>query len=343
MEKRYQVFISSTFEDLQEERKAVINAILQHNCFPSGMELFPASDLSQFDYIKSVIDESDYYILISAGKYGTISDQGISFTEMEYDYALEKGIPILTFLISKIDELKGNLIEKDDVSRGKLSKFREKVSANKLCNYYTSCDNLQNHVSKSLSQAIKMTPRTGWIRGDKENNFSLLEQLNSLRIENEELRTELATQIKSGYQEESVYDDLIGLDDEFDLEYNIDYKSDNAYGGDLREIERTTLSELFKSFGDQLLDGFTNDNLSVSLAYFLRTAAYDKVSRIGDAITYDGIEYDFQVILPEKTITRLLISLAIAGIIEKNSNYYSLSDAGRKIVYDNLVIRKTPF
>ena len=39
MEKKYSVFVSSTYTDLQEERKKVIDALLQMNCFPIGMEM----------------------------------------------------------------------------------------------------------------------------------------------------------------------------------------------------------------------------------------------------------------------------------------------------------------
>lgn len=66
---RYQVFVSSTYEDLREERQQVTQAILEMGWFPSGMELFPASDLSQWELIKKVIAESDYYIVIVGGKY----------------------------------------------------------------------------------------------------------------------------------------------------------------------------------------------------------------------------------------------------------------------------------
>lgn len=41
---RYQIFVSSTFKDLREEREAVLNAILKLNQFPAGMELFPATN-----------------------------------------------------------------------------------------------------------------------------------------------------------------------------------------------------------------------------------------------------------------------------------------------------------
>lgn len=48
MEKRFQVFVSSTYEDLQEERKEVMQALLELDCIPAGMELFPASSEDQW-------------------------------------------------------------------------------------------------------------------------------------------------------------------------------------------------------------------------------------------------------------------------------------------------------
>ena len=52
MDKKYQVFISSTYEDLKEERQAAIACLLDNNCIPVGMEQFPASPLRQWEYIK---------------------------------------------------------------------------------------------------------------------------------------------------------------------------------------------------------------------------------------------------------------------------------------------------
>lgn len=76
MNKRYQVFVSSTIEDLKEERLKVLNALLKISCIPAGMEYFSASSNEQFEYIKRVIDQVDYYILIVAGRYGSIAEDG---------------------------------------------------------------------------------------------------------------------------------------------------------------------------------------------------------------------------------------------------------------------------
>ena len=64
MEKRYQVFISSTFRDLELERQEVMHALLELDCIPSGMELFPAANETQWNLIKKVIDDCDYYVLV---------------------------------------------------------------------------------------------------------------------------------------------------------------------------------------------------------------------------------------------------------------------------------------
>jgi hypothetical protein len=47
VEKRFQVFVSSTYTDLQEERRKVIQTIMEMDCIPSGMEMFPAADEEQ--------------------------------------------------------------------------------------------------------------------------------------------------------------------------------------------------------------------------------------------------------------------------------------------------------
>jgi hypothetical protein len=90
LDKRYQVFVSSTHEDLIEERQSVMHALLELDCIPSGMELFPAADDDQWTLIKRVIDDCDYYIVIIAGKCGSIGPTGLSYTRMEYEYAVSK-------------------------------------------------------------------------------------------------------------------------------------------------------------------------------------------------------------------------------------------------------------
>lgn len=105
MEKKYQAFVSSTYQDLLEERQEVMQALLELDCIPVGMELFPAADDDQWTLIKGLIDDCDYYILIIGGRYGSTHKSGISYTQMEYEYALSKQIPIISFLPKTPDNI----------------------------------------------------------------------------------------------------------------------------------------------------------------------------------------------------------------------------------------------
>ena len=96
--KRSQVFISSTKEDLIDERKELIYKLLEADFLPAGMELFLSSTDSAWDVIEKTIDISDYYILIIGFRYGTLTKEGISFTEKEYNYAVKNKIPVLDFI-----------------------------------------------------------------------------------------------------------------------------------------------------------------------------------------------------------------------------------------------------
>lgn len=169
-EKRYQVFVSSTFTDLQEARHTVSHALLRSNCFPYGMELFPAADEEQFEFIKRVIKDSDFFIIISAGRYGSINTETkLSYTEMEYDYAVKIGKPIIRLLHrDPFLELKGRDIEASDQGRKKLRDFRQKLSNNRLVQFWSDFRELGQHVTFSLIEAQRRNNVRGWTRDSRE-------------------------------------------------------------------------------------------------------------------------------------------------------------------------------
>lgn len=166
MKKKYQVFISSTYKDLVEERAAVSQCLLEMGCIPVGMEQFPSSNMEQMDYIKMMLDDCDYYVLILAGKYGTLASDGIGYTEKEYDYAVSKNIPVMSFLVSDLGKLEANKCESKSKNKKLLEAFRKKVSKNKLVKFYTSIESLQANVAISLHQCMIDYPAVGWVRGN---------------------------------------------------------------------------------------------------------------------------------------------------------------------------------
>lgn len=190
MDKRYQVFISSTYTDLQEERQEVIQALLELDCIPAGMELFPAANDTQWEIIKKVITDCDYYIVILAGRYGSLSTDGYSYTEKEYDFAIASGKPVLAFLNRDPGKIITKKSEATDEGKAKLNDFREKL-LKRLCKTWDSPTELGSVVSRSMVQLIKASPAIGWVKADKVADLEATNEILILRNRVKELETEM--------------------------------------------------------------------------------------------------------------------------------------------------------
>ena len=166
MDKRYQVFVSSTYEDLREERQQVMQALLELDCIPSGMELFPAASEDQWTLIKKVIDDCDYYLVIIGGRYGSIGSDGKSYTQMEYEYALTKQKHAIAFLHENPGDIPASKTESSSAGKEKLAEFR-RLAETTVCKYWSSAPDLGGKVSRSIVQLIRQHPAIGWVRADE--------------------------------------------------------------------------------------------------------------------------------------------------------------------------------
>jgi len=192
MDKRYQVFVSSTYADLLDERRGVIQALMEMDCIPAGMELFPATDEDQWAFIRRVIDDCDYYILVIGGRYGSVTAEGVSYTEKEFSYAVDQGLPVLAFLHEAPDEIPVGKSEMDPVLRERLRVFRDKAQTSRLVRFWKSADQLPGLVALSLQKTIKSNPGVGWIRADSAPTEEMLIESNRILKESATLRDENA-------------------------------------------------------------------------------------------------------------------------------------------------------
>lgn len=212
MDKRYQIFVSSTFTDLKEERKAIIEGLLNAKYIPAGMEMFAASNDEQFKYIKKIIDTCDYYVLIVGARYGSVNPvTGKSFTEQEYDYAVEKNIPVLAFLHDDPYNLSAD--KRDDDKRELLERFRTKVSDGRLCKMWHTSAELIASVIISLGEEVADNPQIGWTRGNIEDSIDLLSQINTLHKEKESIEKKYRD-LKNKYYELTKQNDNIACGDD---------------------------------------------------------------------------------------------------------------------------------
>lgn len=170
MNKKLQVFVSSTYTDLKEERQTAVEAILDAGHIPAGMELFKAGK-SQMKTIRKWIDESDVYMLILGGRYGSIEEEsGLSYTELEYRYVLSKNMPVFaivldeSFLYAKAaSHGKDTVFEKDNVD--KYNEFKKLVKKN-IVRFPVNIDQISSIVHSHLNDIINDPDYDldGWVR-----------------------------------------------------------------------------------------------------------------------------------------------------------------------------------
>lgn len=188
---KFQVFVSSTFEDLRSERDQVIRAVLEMGHIPVGMEMFSAADEEQWKIIARHIDESDYYAVIVAHRYGSVTDEEISYTRKEYEYARSRGIPCLGFVIDDTAKWPADRLAKDDEERERLDEFKARVRE-KPVHFWSDGQDLHGKFSISLMKAITAQPREGWIRSSGSVGPEAMAEVVRLSAENADLRRRLS-------------------------------------------------------------------------------------------------------------------------------------------------------
>lgn len=197
MQKRkLQVFVSSTYLDLREERQAAVEAILSAGHIPAGMELFAAGDQSQWQVIKEWIEESDVYMLILGGRYGSIeTESGKSYSQLEYEYALNLGKPLFSVVITpehlehKVKEQGASVPEQANYP--KLQEFKQLVES-KMVRFWNDMKDIKLAIHETLNQYSKREELIGWIPGNQGvNGAGLAEEIARLGKENDKLRNKV--------------------------------------------------------------------------------------------------------------------------------------------------------
>jgi Domain of unknown function (DUF4062) len=326
MEKRYQVFVSSTFSDLEEERQEIIQALLELKCIPAGMELFPAANEDQWTLIKKVIDDCDYYILVIAGRYGSLGPEGMSYTEMEYRYALEKGIPTIGFIHKNPSAIPQGRSESDPEKQTKLKEFCEFVQK-KVCRYWDNPSDLGSKVSRSLINLINDVPAIGWVKGDQISEGDPAEILR-LRKRIEELETGIeASRVTAPPGTER----LAQGDDFFEITFTASTVKETGQGPfsipnreTYRETFPATWNEIFSSIAPLMIDEAPENKIKEGLDRFVWAHQYSDFQQM---VGVDGEKVQKMEIVSDCFQT-IKVQLRAIGLINKSPRVRSVKDTG---------------
>ncbi len=328
-DKRYQVFISSTFSDLVEERQLIMKSIIDLEHIPSGMELFPAADEDQFEYIKHVIDECDYYVLIIGARYGSVNDEGISYTEREYDYAVETGKNVIALVHGAVDTIPIGKADKNPELTAKLNDFRDRVRTGRLVSHWDNRENLQLLFIKSFMHATRRYPGVGWIRADTIANTAAVKTIGDLQAENSELRKKLAD---IAAQMRPSVEDAADLDDIFSLRYSWS-EFTNGRAVKRHNNTETTWRNIFFGVAFQLVKPTSTKMLDTYINKYLREERI--VSR---GITLN--EVDVARVKTQMSVLGLFKVFVAQNTAGSTDEFMELTTRGKMIKTELIAVRK---
>jgi hypothetical protein len=340
MEKIYQVFVSSTFEDLQEERKEVMQALLELDCMPAGMELFPASNDDQWTLIKRVIDTCDYYLLIIGGRYGSVNEEGISYTQMEFEYAQEIGKPIISFLPQNPETIPAGKSEKDSEKQQKLEAFKN-LAKRKLVKYWENPEQLGSIVSRSMIKLIKDFPAEGWVKANGAVDETSVKEIARLQKENAELvqrLNEISTEAPKGTEVFAQGNDQVEIKFYFTAEEKRCYQSYSC-----EDEEFYTWNELFACVAPQMIDECTDGVFEISLSKYIQDHSNWKekseFSKLKNAQDFEISQESFNMIKVQFRALGLITSGEKKRSKSDKQTYWKLTPYGDYVMTQLLAIR----
>ncbi|EAC5861524.1 TPA: DUF4062 domain-containing protein [Listeria monocytogenes] len=339
--KKLQVFISSTYIDLIDERQSAVQAVLDSGHIPAGMELFKAGNETQLDTIYKWIDNSDVYMLILGGRYGSVEEKSQkSYTRLEYEYAINKGIPIFSVVLADNSlEKKATVLGTEKVyeqsSKDKYDDFK-KLVLSKIVRMVDDSKDIKLAVHATLVDFLEDYDMVGWIRAnDSEANTSLLTQINELSIENRKLKEETSN-----------------LEEKIEL-MQLTFESNLAFEGEEIIIHATYSERIHSSAPYEYRDKVIEKSITWDKMFLLwapRLTATINYTRSKNELEYALKDYMGRYIkLNDNQFQTIKIQYSALGLIKYyearttqggTAEFINLTSKGREYLVRNTAIRK---
>ncbi len=321
MNKKYQVFISSTYEDLKEERDQAIKAVLEMGHIPVGMEMFSAGDEEQWQIIARQIEATDYYVVIVGHRYGSETDEGISYTEKEYDYAKECGVPTLGFVIDNKAPWPHDKTDDDSAKKNKLDIFKAKVKS-KPIHFWFNKEDLHGKVSISLIKTMNANPRVGWTRSDEAIGPEITKEMSRLSTENANLRNEIEKLKKVKDSQADKVKEVARI--MFGTKRSLRVKESTTLAWEDATEYTATLFNLFEHIAPNLINESSNSNIAIDIAFNLHGNKFCQGCPVPTNMI-SGLITDFialEVIEPSKK----------KHPVSDNEKYWTLTNLGKEFI-----------
>ena len=275
LDKRYQVFITTSGKDMQPERMVVAQTLIGMGFFSWGLE--QRTPLSTA-FARRQIDDCDYVLLLLGSQYGEQSVSGVGYMHLEYIYAVTKQKPIIVFMHETPDTREDGLQDKTPELKERFKEFRHQLQkeVEQVVTYRTLRD-LELAVRSYMPQMLERYPVVGWVRP---------QNLQILQDEIDKLKSQLA---KARSEQSSVHglkdiDPFLTLPKVFSNEiFSFDYRMHAYQDGNFRELtpmREMSWLELLKVLSAEFLIPMPEEFFSKVLNEYLNTTGLADAHRV---------------------------------------------------------------
>ncbi|KGT46600.1 MULTISPECIES: DUF4062 domain-containing protein [Acinetobacter] len=245
LDKRYQVFISTSGQDMQPERIILAQTLVGMGFFSWGLE--QRTPLSTA-FARRQIDDCDYVVILLGSQYGEQSVSGVGYMHLEYIYAVSKQKPVIVFMHDDPDSRDESLHDAKPELREKFNEFR-KLLQNEVDQIFTyrSLRDLEMAVRLNMPQMLERYPVTGWVR--PQNTQALHDEIDELKAKIAQMEAD------ADKSEPDPFLTLpkVSMHEVFSFEYRMHAYQDGNFK-ELKVQKKLTWAELLVILGDTFIN-----------------------------------------------------------------------------------------
>ncbi|MCU4324568.1 MULTISPECIES: DUF4062 domain-containing protein [Acinetobacter] len=260
LDKRYQVFISTSGSEMQPERIILSQTLVGMGFFSWGLE--QRNPLSTA-FARRQIDDCDYVVILLGSQYGEQSVSGVGYMHLEYIYALTKQKPIIVFMHDDPASREPSLHDAKAELREKFNDFR-KLLQNEVDQVFTyrSLRDLEMAVRLNMPQMLERYPVTGWVR--PQNAQALHDEIDQLKARIAQMEAE------AGKREPDPFLSLpkVSMHEIFSFEYRMHAYQDGNFK-ELKIQKKLTWAELLAILGSTFVNPTPEEFFSKRLNEYL--------------------------------------------------------------------------
>jgi hypothetical protein len=172
------IFISSTYIDLQEHRKGVWQLLEQYNVNILGMEKFGARKESPLDTCIKAVSRADIYVGVILHRLGSIEpNTKKSYTQLEYEKAIELDKEILIYLVDEKNSVVNTQYIDFGEAHEQLENFKQLLKEKHTVDFFRNPNDLVERLENRLN-GLLVKKEKELLQETEDHSKNVLEKFN---------------------------------------------------------------------------------------------------------------------------------------------------------------------